>query len=120
MAREAMGLGAGAESALLTILVVTSVPSIYSQLLPPSVGLGDLFDAPGAETLPTQIRRAEGQAALISLGLGAMVSMIARTPWPFLAAAALVGWNVWEYENRMKCLRHEDADRSDNDGLGLQ
>lgn len=107
-------LGAQTTPALLTVITITSLPSIWAVVLPSTT---EMTSAMRTADDDRAIRRAETQAVVFSMLLSLAVSYLGRTAWPFLLAAAANMWLVSEYEQH---IRHAlDETRVSADGSGV-
>lgn len=80
--------------ALVALSIGTAVPGIWGFFCPAPYAQDD-------QDLST-IRFQQAKAGAASLTLGVIASAIAKKPWPFLVAVALVGLLLCEYESSRK------------------
>lgn len=77
--------------ATVAVTVGCAVPGLFGFFCPAVLEVG------GHDRQAVRLQQAK--ASVASLVLGAAGSVITRTPWPFLLAAALIGLLMWEYES---------------------
>ena len=80
--------------AMVALSIGTAIPGLWGFFCP-----GPLDQDSHDEKT---VRLQQAKAGVASLGLGAVASGIAKKPWPFLVAVALVGVLMWEYEANRK------------------
>lgn len=84
-----------AQQAALTVLTAFEVPNVYSGVLPSWFTIATFSDDPEKVAA---LRKAEVFGTVISLGLGAAASVIAESPLPFIATAAMAVVLIVGYE----------------------
>lgn len=93
-----------AEAIGLTILTAFEVPNLYSGLLPSQFTIATFSGGDDGKRQHTThwIRKSEIQATAMSLILGAGASVLAKSPYPFLATAMMCGYLLWQYETALR------------------
>lgn len=80
--------------AMIALSVATAVPGLWSFLCPPVLDQDPYDDS--------ITRGQQAKAIVVSLGLGTIASMIAKKPYPFLAAVVMIVLLLAEYESTRK------------------
>lgn len=83
----------------LTVGVMTAAVSLFGMALPPAHQLLD--QAPTREAVG-RVQTSCMRAAPVAIGLGAAASLFAKSPWPVIGAAIVVGWMWWQYDDAAK------------------
>lgn len=93
-----------AETLGITILIAFEIPNMYSGLMPSLFTISTFTGGDPAKRAHAVkwIRKGEIQATAMSLILGAGASSLAKSPWPFLGAAAMCGYLLWQYESALR------------------
>lgn len=81
-----------AAAAAMTIAV--TVPALYTFFLP---GLHEVHEHP-----VDRVRAGQVKGSVVTLVLGAAAAVATRSPWPALAAVAVGGLVVWQYETHRR------------------
>lgn len=80
----------------LTITTATLALSLFDRCLPP---VHTVADRPPTDAYVHQVQSTCLRAAPVALGLGVGAALVARTPWPAVAAVAVVAWMWWTYDS---------------------
>lgn len=83
----------------LVILAAAEVPNFLAGLLPSLFTIRTFSDDP--EKLAA-LRRGELVGSTLALGLGFGTSLVAKSPWPFIACLAVNAILLYEYENAIR------------------
>lgn len=81
-------------SATAALTVACSVPGLFTFFCPPVSNI--------SSATVEKVRLGQAKAAVCSLVLGAAGSAVSKSPWPFLAALAIVAVVIWQYESEHK------------------
>lgn len=83
----------------LVILAASEVPNFMAGLLPSLFTIQTFSDDPAKVKA---LRRGEIVGGALALGVGVGASLVAESPWPFVACAVIFGVLIYEYERAIR------------------
>ena len=88
-----------ATAAGLALSTATLIIAVFDRSLPPAHVVAE---RPPTPAYVAHVQTTCLHAAPVALALGLGASLVARSPWPAVAAAAVAAWLWWQYDTAAK------------------